>query len=61
MDDKVFQNWEEKKQKIVSAYPELKHENLDFDLGKEEEILERLQEKLKKTKQEIRNWLRVMG
>jgi hypothetical protein len=30
-------------------------------LGKEEELLKRLQEKLKKNKHEIRKWLSLMG
>jgi len=54
-------NWEESKQRIKAHYPHVKDEDLNFEPGKEEELLERLQEKLGKTKKEIRNWLHIMG
>ena len=54
-------DWEQSKQRIKEQYPHMKDEDLHFEPGKEEELLERLQEKLGKTKKEIRNWLHIMG
>ena len=54
-------NWEQSKQKIKREYPHVKDEDLHLEPGKEEELLERLQQKLGKTKKEIRNWLHIMG
>ena len=34
---------------------------LDYELGKEEEVLMQLQQKLGKTKKAIFNWLHLMG
>ena len=55
------EQWRQALEKIRQAHPQLSYEDLDYQLGKEEELLERLQEKLGKTKQEIRNWLHLMG
>ena len=54
-------DWEQSKQKIREQYPHVRDEDLHLEPGKEEELLERLQEKLGKTKKEIRNWLNIMG
>ena len=54
-------DWEQSKQKIREQYPHVREEDLHLERGKEEELLERLQEKLGKTKKEIRNWLHIMG
>lgn len=54
-------DWEQSKQKIREQYPHVRDEDLHLEPGKEEELLERLQEKLGKTKKEIRNWLHIMG
>lgn len=62
MENKNFgERWEQSKEKIKEAYPEIKEQDLRYEPGKEEELLERLQQKLKKTKKEIRNWLHLMG
>lgn len=53
--------WERSKEQIKKEYPDLTDEDLRCEPGKEEELLERLQQKLKKTKKEIRNWLHIMG
>lgn len=56
-----FSNWEQTKLKLQKEYPHLTEDDLCYEIGKEEELLKRLQEKLGKTKKEIRNWLSVMG
>jgi hypothetical protein len=53
--------WPELKQKIKQEHPELSDEDLRYEIGKEGELLQRLQEKLKKNRQQIDNWLSIMG
>ena len=55
------QKWPKIKTKIQQEHPDLKDEDLDYEFGKESELLLRLQEKLGKTNEEIRNWLSVLG
>jgi len=54
-------DWERSIEQIKKEHPHLTDEDLRFEPGKEEELLERLQQKLGKTKKEIRNWLHIMG
>ncbi len=62
MDTTSFQqNWEQKKSELKKEYPQLEERDLEYEIGKEEELLQRLQEKLGKTKADIRNWLHIMG
>lgn len=63
MDDsqKLEQNWPALREKLRREYPQLSEDDLTFERGKEEEMLLNLQAKLNKTKQEIRNWLHIMG
>ena len=63
MDDsqKLEQNWPAVREKLKREYPQLSEDDLTFERGKEEEMLLNLQAKLNKTKQEIRNWLHIMG
>ena len=64
MDNNIpdFENrWEEYKQKLKQNYPHLTEADLQYELNKEEELLERLQIKLGKTKKEIFDWLHLMG
>lgn len=64
MDNNIpdFENrWEEYKQKLQANYPHLTETDLQYELNKEEELLERLQIKLGKTKKEIFDWLHLMG
>lgn len=62
MDNRNFeQQWEEAKMKVKQAHPDIKDEELEYKPGNEEELLERLQAKLGKTKKEIRKWLHLMG
>lgn len=52
---------ETKKQQKKKEYSYLTNEDLAYEIGKEEELLERLQKKLNKNKKEIRKWLSLMG
>lgn len=54
-------DWETKRKKLQKEFPNLTYDDLIYEAGKEEELLERLQKKLNKNKQEIRNWLSLMG
>lgn len=54
-------DWEIKREKLQREFPNLTYEDLIYEVGKEEELLERLQKKLNKNKHEIRRWLSLMG
>lgn len=54
-------SWEELREQLLQEYPQLKREDLVFEIGKEEELLKHLQQKLGKTKEEINYWLHLMG
>lgn len=55
------EKWPQAKEQLQKEYPHLTEEDLAYELGKEEELLERLQMKTGKTKKEINDWLRIMG
>ena len=61
MEDKIFENWEAKKQQIKKDYPQVTEDDLLYKAGQEVEVLERLQKKLKKSKDEIKTWLAYIG
>ena len=50
-------NWNEVAGKLKQQFANLTDDDLLFTEGKEEELLGRLQQKLGKTKGEIREWL----
>lgn len=54
-------DWEIKKEQLKKEHPYLSTEDLAYEVGKEEELLERLQKKMNKNKNEIRKWLSLMG
>lgn len=54
-------DWETKREKLQKEFPNLTYDDLIYQVGKEEELLERLQKKLNKDKHEIRRWLNLMG
>lgn len=54
-------NWEEKKKQLKKDHPHLSGDDLLYEIGKEEELLKRLQEKTKRNKEELRKWLTLMG
>jgi hypothetical protein len=53
--------WPAIKSKIKQQYPHLTEEQLRYEIGKEGELLERLQVSLGKNRKEIDNWLSIMG
>lgn len=59
--DISHQSWEKHKVELRKEFPSLTEEDLNHEAGKEEEHLRYLLEKLGKTKEEIRNWLHIMG
>lgn len=61
MEKNRIENWEAKKGQLKRDYPQLSSEDLLYGIGKEEELLQRLQEKTKKNKEELRKWLTLMG
>jgi hypothetical protein len=54
-------NWEAAREHLKKEYPHLTTEDLIFEAGKEEEWLERLQQKVNKNKHDIRKWLSLLG
>ncbi|MDQ6843840.1 MAG: general stress protein CsbD [Bacteroidota bacterium] len=61
MEAKKFNDWETKKTQLKRDHPHLTNDDLLYEIGKEEELLERLQKKMNKNKKEIRKWLSLMG
>ena len=46
-------NWNDQKTRLKKEFPELTDKDLYFEIGKKNEMLEKLQVKLKKTKEEL--------
>jgi hypothetical protein len=62
MEDKELQaKWPMLKNKIKQQYPNLTEEQLVYEIGKEGELLKRLQSALAMNKKEIDNWLSLLG
>ena len=62
MDTKALQEkWPEIKNKIKEQHPNISDNDLVYEIGKEVELLHRLQEKLGKNSKEIKEWLSLMG
>jgi hypothetical protein len=61
MKKQEIQNWQTIKDAIKKDHPDLTEHDLLYEIGKEEELLKRLQIKLNKTEHEIRKWLSLMG
>lgn len=55
--DKLKGNWNQLKGKAKQEYGELTDDDLAYQEGKEDELFGRLQEKLGKTKQEVKDWI----
>ena len=49
--------WEEVKEKLKEAHVDLTDEDLDYEPGREDELLERLQLKINKPKDAIKGWI----
>lgn len=56
-DLKIKGNWNEKKGKLKQKFSELTDDDLMFAEGKEDELVGRIQKKLGKTKDEVREIL----
>jgi hypothetical protein len=61
MEENQIKNWDKVKERLEKEHPQLTREDLIYEIGKEEELLRRLQQKLKKNEKEIRSWLSLMG
>lgn len=61
MEDKKPINWQVARDQLKKEYPYLTEEDLNHEAGSEEELLEKLQQKINKNKHDIRSWLRMMG
>ena len=49
------------KERIKKEHPDIEEHELEYQIGREVELLERLREKTGKTKEEIYKWLHIMG
>ncbi len=49
----VLENWTDQKDKLKAQFPALTDEDLDYEEGKRDEMLSRIQIKLGKTKEEM--------
>ena len=54
-------NWSRWKERIIAEHPNFTDEELDYEVGKEADLILRLKEKTKKTETDIYNWLHLMG
>ncbi len=57
----LHNRWPDLKRRIQEQHPDLTDEDLNYEFGKESELFLRLQDKLQKNKDEIDNWLSLMG
>jgi uncharacterized protein YjbJ (UPF0337 family) len=55
--DKVRGNWNVIKGKLKQEYGELTDDDLQYQEGKEDELIGRIQDKIGKTKEELKNWV----
>ena len=53
--------WPALRQKIKDNYPNVHKQDLVYEIGKEEELLTRLGQKLKMNREQINNWLSLLG
>lgn len=53
--------WNELKGKAKQAHADLTDDDLQYEEGKDDELLGRLQTKLGKTKDEVVSWIRSLG
>ncbi len=59
--DQIKGNWNIIKGKLKSEYGELTDDDLAYQEGKEDELLGRIQNKIGKTKEEIKDWIDDIG
>jgi len=58
--DVIKGNWNQIKGKMKEQYAELTDDDLTYQEGQEDQLIGRLQEKLGKSKQEIKDWIDSM-
>ncbi len=58
---KVNADWESVKQRIKEAYTSIADADLEFIPGKEDELLNRLSQKLQKSKEEVKDWIESLA
>lgn len=62
METPDFKNkWPQWRERIRHEYPDLTDEDLDYREGNEADLVLRLEKKMKKNKEEIYEWLHIMG
>ncbi len=54
-------NWNELKGKMKQANADLTDDDLQYEEGKDDEFLGRMQQKLGKTKDQVVDWIRSLG
>jgi uncharacterized protein YjbJ (UPF0337 family) len=54
-------NWNELKGKMKQANADLTDDDLQYEDGKDDEFIGRMQQKLGKTKDEVVEWIRSLG
>ena len=52
-----IKNWKETKEKLKEANASLTDEDLEYEEGNEDALLERLAAKMSRTKEEIKGWV----
>lgn len=55
--DKIKGNWNELKGKAKQEYGQLTDDDVAYTEGQEDELIGRLQQKLGKTKDEVKSWI----
>ncbi len=55
--DKIRGNWNQIKGKAKEEYGQLTDDDLAYEEGQEDQLIGRLQQKLGKTKQEVKEWI----
>ena len=57
----LHEKWPELSNKIMLEHPEFTREELLLEIGKESDLLLRIQKKLGKTEKEIHDWMSLLG
>ena len=55
--DKIQGNWKQIKGKMQQEYGQLTNDDLIYQKGQEDELLGRIQEKVGKSKEELKDWI----
>ena len=57
LSDKIKGNWKQMTGKVKEEYGEATGNEIMYEEGKEEQFMGQLQEKMGKTKQEVKDWI----